>query len=124
MRLQVVPKVLPPTKNCLHRLSLIRQSGPPPTLQALGEILFDAINEDVISVVGDASRASATNSFGLAISVHGARIRWKEIWKSGNLEIWIWKANKSGTVGRPTVPAFLHKVRKSQIISLEKIWPR
>jgi len=35
--------------------------------------------------------------------------------KSGNLEIWIWKAKKSGTVGRPTVPDFLQKVKKSAL---------
>jgi hypothetical protein len=40
-------------------------------------------------------------SSGLAIGVHGARIRWKEIWKSGNLDlegqkIWNgWPANRS-----------------------------
>jgi len=28
------------------------------------------------------------------------------------MEIWIWKAKKSGTVGRPTVPDFLQKVKK------------
>jgi hypothetical protein len=48
-------------------------------------------------------------SSGLAIGVHGSRIRWKEIWKSG---FKIWKAKKSGTVGRPTVPDFLQKVIK------------
>jgi hypothetical protein len=32
--------------------------------------------------------------------------------KSGNLEIWIWKAKKSGMVGRPNVPDFLQKVKK------------
>jgi hypothetical protein len=35
--------------------------------------------------------------------------------KSGNLEIWIWKAQKSGTVGRPTVPDFSQKVKKSAL---------
>jgi hypothetical protein len=38
-----------------------------------------------------------------------ARIKWKEIWKSGSK---IWKAKKSGTVGRPTVPDFSQKDKK------------
>jgi hypothetical protein len=98
-------KVLPLTKNCFHRLSLICKSNLPPSLQAL-----DDIDEDVVSVVGNAPRASATTSSGLAIGIHGARIRWIEIWKSGSK---IWKAKKSGMVGRPTVPDFSQqKVKK------------
>ena len=53
------------------------------------------IDEDVIFLVGNALRASDTTSSGLAIGIHGHRISWREIWKSGNLEIWegrkIWK---------------------------------
>jgi hypothetical protein len=52
----------------------------------------------------------------LAISVHGARKRWKEIWKSGSK---IWKAEKSGTVGRPTVPDFSQKDKKEAMKNLE-----
>jgi hypothetical protein len=54
----------------------------------------------------------------LAIGVHGARIRWKEIWKSGNLDlegqkIWNgWPANRSRFFA------------KSQKVGLEKIWRR
>jgi hypothetical protein len=106
-------KVLPLTKNRFHRLSLICKSNLPPSLQALGGIQLDDIDEDVISVVGNAPRASATTSSGLAIGIHGARIRWKEIWKSGSN---IWKAKKSGMVGRPTVPDFSQqKVKKSAL---------
>jgi hypothetical protein len=54
---------------------LIWKSDPPPSLQALGEILFYNIDEDVVSVVGNTPRASATTSSGLATGVHGARIR-------------------------------------------------
>jgi hypothetical protein len=43
------------------------QSDPPPSLQALGEILFDIIDEDVISVVGNTPRASDATYSGLAI---------------------------------------------------------
>ena len=104
--------------NCLHRLSLIRKSDRPPLLQALGEIQLDNLDEDVVSVVWDAPRASATTSSGLAIDVHGARIRWKEIWKSGNLDlegekIWNgWPASRSRFFA------------KSQKVGLVKIWRR
>jgi hypothetical protein len=47
---------------------------PPPSLQALGEILFDSIDEDVIFVIGNTPRASDTTYLGLDIGVHGARI--------------------------------------------------
>jgi hypothetical protein len=41
----------------------------------MGEILFDDIDEDVISVVGNTYRASDTTYSGLAIGIqHGARI--------------------------------------------------
>jgi hypothetical protein len=40
----VVPKVLPPTKKCLHKISLIRKSDRPPSLQALGEIQLDNLD--------------------------------------------------------------------------------
>jgi len=32
-----------------------------------------------------------------------------------NLEIWIWKAKKSGLVGRPPDPDFWKKVKKSAL---------
>jgi hypothetical protein len=105
-------------KNCLHRLSLIHKSDRPPSLQALGEIQLDNLDEDVVSVVGDAPRASATTSSGLAFGVHRARIRRKEIRKSGNLDlegqkIWNgWPANHSRFFA------------KSQKVGLEKIWRR
>jgi hypothetical protein len=71
----VVPNVLPPTKNCLHRLSLIRNSDRPPCLQALGKIQLDYLNEDVVIVIRGANGSSGgTTSPGLAIGVHGARI--------------------------------------------------
>ena len=57
-----------------HDLLWLGHSDPPPSLQALGEILFDDIDEDVISVVGNTYRASDTTYSGLAIGVHGARI--------------------------------------------------
>jgi len=103
-------------KNCLHRLSLIRKSDCSPSLQALGEILLNNLNDDFVSVVGDAPRASATASSGLAIGIHGTRIRWKEIWKSGNLDlegqqIWNgWPANRSRIFAT------------GQKVGLEKIW--
>ena len=69
----IVPKVLPPTKSRLHRLLLICKSNPPPSLQALGEILFNNTYEDVVSVAGNTPRASATTSSGLAIGVHSGQ---------------------------------------------------
>jgi hypothetical protein len=75
----VVPKVLPPTKNCLHRLSLIRSSDHPPSLQALGEIQLDNLDEDVVFVIRGANGESGTTSPSLAIGVHGARISWENI---------------------------------------------
>jgi hypothetical protein len=56
-----------------HDLLWHDHSNPPPSLQALGEILFDDIDEDVISVVGNTYRASDTTYSGLAIGVYGAR---------------------------------------------------
>ncbi len=71
----VVSQVLPATKNCFHRLSLIRKSDRPPSLQALGEIPLDYLNEDVVIVIRGANGSSGgTTSPGLVIGVHGARI--------------------------------------------------
>jgi hypothetical protein len=63
----VVPKVLPPTKSRLHRLTLICNSNLPPSLQTLGEIQLYNTDEDVISVIGSADRSSGTLSPGLVI---------------------------------------------------------
>jgi hypothetical protein len=57
-----------------HDLLWLGHSDPPPSLQALGEILFDDVDEDVIFVVGNTYRASDTTYSGLTIGVHGARI--------------------------------------------------
>jgi hypothetical protein len=38
-----------------------------------------------------------------------------------NLEIWIWKATKSGSVGRPPNPDFWKKVKKSALKSLDSL---
>jgi hypothetical protein len=85
----------------------IGHSDPPPSLQALGEILFDNIDEDVISVVGNTPRASDATYSGLAIierselsTTHGNTWTiWQEIWIQ-NL------AGQKNLVGRPTDPDF------------------
>jgi hypothetical protein len=44
----IVTQVLSTAKSCLSRLSLVCQSNLPPSLQALGEMLLDNINENVV----------------------------------------------------------------------------
>ena len=68
-----VSKVLPPTKSRLHRLSLIRNSDLPPSLQVLGEIQLDNTDEDVVSVIGSANRTSGATSPCLVIGVHAQK---------------------------------------------------
>jgi hypothetical protein len=83
----ILPKVLPSAKIELVRLSLILKSDHIPSLQTLGEIPLDNLDEDVIFVIRGANRASGTTSPGLAIGVHGARISWKIIfWTRLNLD--------------------------------------
>jgi hypothetical protein len=59
-------------------------SDPPPSLQALGEILFDNIDEDIISVVGNTPRTSDATYLGLAIVERSELSTTHEIWKSGS----------------------------------------
>jgi hypothetical protein len=55
------------SQSVRHDLLWLGHSDPPPSLQALGEILFDNIDEDIISVVGNTPRASDATYLGLAI---------------------------------------------------------
>jgi hypothetical protein len=68
------------------------------------------IDEDVNFLVGNALRASDTTSSGLAIGIHGHRISWREIWKSGNLG----RPKNLETVDRPQFQIFRKK---------SKSWP-
>jgi hypothetical protein len=70
----IVMQVLSTAKSCLSRLSLVCQSTPPPSLQALGEMLLDNTNENVIFVIAS-TRRMAPNSSGLVIGVHGVTIQ-------------------------------------------------
>jgi hypothetical protein len=67
-------QVLSTVKSCLSGLSLVCHSDPPPSLQALGEILLNKTNENVVFVIASAWR-TAMNSSGLVIGVHGVRIK-------------------------------------------------
>ncbi len=69
-----LPKVLPSAKSKLVRLYLILESDRIPSLQALGEIPLNNLNEDVVFVIRGAEGASGMTSPGLAIGVHGTRI--------------------------------------------------
>jgi hypothetical protein len=85
----------------------IGHSDPPPSLQALGEILFDNIDEDVVSVVGNTPRVSDAAYSGLAIverselstlhmGIHrkSGRKSGSKIWQAK--KIWNgWPANRS-----------------------------
>ena len=57
----IVTNILPTAKNRFVGLSLVLKSDLPPALQALGEKPLNDIDEDVVLVVADASRASATS---------------------------------------------------------------
>jgi hypothetical protein len=58
----VLPKVLPSAKRKLVRLSLILKSDCIPSLQALGEIPLDNLDEDVVFVIRGAKGASGTTT--------------------------------------------------------------
>jgi hypothetical protein len=51
---------------------LVGKSNHPPSLKTFREILLDDINEEVISVIRDASSASCALLTVFAIGVHGA----------------------------------------------------
>jgi hypothetical protein len=75
----VFPKVLPSAKSQLIRLHLILSGDCIPSLQALGEIPLNNLDEDVVFVIRGPKGASGTTSSGLATGVHGGRMSWKNI---------------------------------------------
>jgi hypothetical protein len=70
----IVTQVLSTAQSCLSILSLVCQSDLPPSLQALGEMLLNDTNKNVIFVIAS-TRRTATNSSGLVIGVHGITIQ-------------------------------------------------
>jgi hypothetical protein len=55
------------SQSVRHDLLWLGHSDPPQSLQALAEMLFDNIDEDVIFVVGNTPRASNATYLSLAI---------------------------------------------------------
>jgi hypothetical protein len=70
----IITQVLSPAKSCLSRHSLVCQSDLHLSLQALGEMLLNKINKNVVFVSASARR-TVTNSSGLFISIQGVRIQ-------------------------------------------------
>jgi hypothetical protein len=76
----IIGQVLSTAKSCLSRLSLVCHSNLPPSLQALGELRLDDINEDVIFVIASTQRTATMSYLGLVIGVHGVMINLEKIW--------------------------------------------
>ena len=73
-------------KICLRRPTLILQSNLPPSLQAMQEEPLNNGDEDIVSVIGSATRLSGrAPTPGLAIGAHGAykEIKYSRIKKPG-----------------------------------------